>query len=204
MTTTQEHAASSAEAAPEPVGSFSNIWQRDEASSSHTWDSDEELIGNIVAGGRGMPIIRFFDFFTGRSVGFTGAVKLYEHALVRVYAQNPAARDPYLSRFANFDAIYFQYAGHSTIETEYGAFELAPCHAIVIPAGVAHRTIADKDTLRLAILSKDPAYGAMLNDPAAHAAHCEPGQPGPNSSLTSFSGGAAPAPTDLPTDFVGT
>lgn len=35
-------------------------------------------------------------------------------------------------------------------------------------------------------------FKAMLNDPAAHAANCDPGQAGPTSSLTSFSGGAGP------------
>ena len=48
-------------------------------------------------------------------------------------------------------------------------------------------------------------FKVMLNDSAAHAANCDPGQPGPNSSLTSFSGGASPAPsTDFPfNDFPG-
>jgi hypothetical protein len=36
-------------------------------------------------------------------------------------------------------------------------------------------------------------FKAMLNDSAAHAANCAPGQPGPTASLTSFSGGAEPA-----------
>ena len=32
-------------------------------------------------------------------------------------------------------------------------------------------------------------FKVMLNDSSAHAANCEPGQAGPMSSLTSFSGG---------------
>jgi len=35
-------------------------------------------------------------------------------------------------------------------------------------------------------------FGVMLHDSSAHAANCDPGQAGPNSSLTSFSGGAEP------------
>lgn len=137
------------------VGSFQTLWQAGPP-SWHNWDSADELISSMVAGGRGMPIVRLFDYFTGRSVGFTGAVKLYEHEFVRVYAQNPARREPYLSRFGDFDAIYVQYSGTSTVETEYGPYEMTPFHALVVPAGVAHRTIGDKDTRRLAIFSKVP------------------------------------------------
>ena len=35
-------------------------------------------------------------------------------------------------------------------------------------------------------------FKVMLNAPPVHAANCDPGQAGPNSSLTSFSGGAEP------------
>ena len=36
-------------------------------------------------------------------------------------------------------------------------------------------------------------FSVMLHDSNAHAANCDPGQAGPTSSLTSFSGGAEPA-----------
>jgi hypothetical protein len=135
---------------------FTTRWQNSAAKSWRSWTSPDELIGAVVDGGRGMPVIPLFDFFTGRSVGFNGAVTLYEHDAIRVLAQNPARREPYFSRFQDFDAIYVQYSGTSVIDTEYGQLTVRPFQAAHIPAGIAHRTTGEPDCMRLAVLSTEP------------------------------------------------
>jgi hypothetical protein len=148
--------ASVPEGAVKATEEFTTRWQNPAGKSWHSWTSPDDLIGSVVAGGRGMPVIPLFDFFTGRSVGFSGSVTLYEHETIRLLAQNPARREPYYSRFADFDAIYFQYSGTSVIDTEYGQLVVHPFQAAHIPAGVAHRSTGEIDCMRLALLSRKP------------------------------------------------
>jgi hypothetical protein len=143
---------------------FTTRWQNQAAKSWRSWTSPGELIGAVVDGGRGMPVIPLFDFFTGRSVGFSGSVTLYEHETIRLLAQNPARREPYFSRYADYDVIYVQYSGTSVIDTEYGQLTVRPFQAAHIPAGVAHRSTGDRDCMRLAVLSREPVDVATGDD----------------------------------------
>ena len=143
---------------------FTTRWQNQAAKSWRSWTSPDDLIGAVVDGGRGMPAIPLFDFFTGRSVGFNGSVTLYAHDVIRLLAQNPARREPYFSRFQDFDAIYVQYSGTSVIDTEYGPLAVRPFQAAHIPAGVAHRTTGEPDCMRLALLSRVPVDVAIDTD----------------------------------------
>lgn len=146
------------------VREFATQWREDIPTSWRSYESADELTGAMIAGGRGTTIIRYFDFFTGRSVGFSGAVTLYQHDLVRVLAQNPAHRDPYLSRFANFDAVYIQYSGSSSFETEYGPYTAEPFQMVFVPAGVAHRSTGDAECRRLLVLSREPLETVSLDE----------------------------------------
>jgi hypothetical protein len=165
MTITENNPTASAEvseATEVPTADeFTTRWQNPAGKSWRTWSTRDELIGTVIGGGRGMPVIRLFDHFTGRSVGFSGSVTLFEHETIKVLAQNPATCEPYFSRYANFDALYVQYSGVSVIDTEYGPLRVEPFQVAHIPAGVAHRSIGDPDCQRLLVLSREPVDVAI-------------------------------------------
>lgn len=155
MATTDERLTTETASQPTMVREFATQWNEDVPTAWRTYESADELSSSVIRGGRGTTVIRYFDFFTGRSVGFSGAVTLYEHDLVRVLAQNPARRDPFISRFANFDAVYIQYSGTSSFETEYGPYTANPFQMMFVPAGIAHRSTGDPECRRLLILSRE-------------------------------------------------
>ena len=62
----------------------------------------------------------------------------------------------YFHRNCDFDEIFFQWSGHTTVETEYGVFEMGPAEIMLIPGGIAHRSTGTEDSLRLFMRSEEP------------------------------------------------
>src|SRR5579885_2352619 len=56
---------------------------------------------------------------------------------------------PEFRRNCDYDELFFQFAGHTTLETEYGVFEMGPAELLLVPGGIAHRSSGDGDSLRL-------------------------------------------------------
>ena len=52
-------------------------------------------------------------------------------------------------RNIDFDEVIFQFAGHSTIETECDVFEMSPGELMLIPEGIAQRSTGTADCLRM-------------------------------------------------------
>jgi quercetin dioxygenase-like cupin family protein len=57
------------------------------------------------------------------------------------------AREEFI-RHVDFDTVYFQFAGNTTLETEYGEYTMAPGELLLIPEGIAHRSTGTADSLR--------------------------------------------------------
>jgi hypothetical protein len=51
-------------------------------------------------------------------------------------------------RYVDFDAVYFQFAGSTVIETEFGVYEMHPAEMMLVPEGIAHRAKGTADCLR--------------------------------------------------------
>lgn len=148
------------ETATDQVREFSTRWQREDLTMWRSW-SRKDLTGVVVAGGRGLPVVGMFDFFTGRTVGLLGSVELYRHETLRIFAENPAPVASHFVRYADFDAVYAQYSGCSTIESECGQIRLQPFEIGLVPAGIAHRTTGDSVSRRLAIFSYEPVQAGV-------------------------------------------
>src|SRR5579862_7639279 len=59
-------------------------------------------------------------------------------------------------RYVDADVIYFQYCGHTKLETEFGVFDMAPGEIMLVPGGIAHRSIGTADSLRYFALTHEP------------------------------------------------
>jgi quercetin dioxygenase-like cupin family protein len=67
-------------------------------------------------------------------------------------------------RYVDADMIYFQYCGHTTLETEFGIHEMAPGDVLLVPGGIAHRSIGTADSLRYCCLTHEPVHYVMNED----------------------------------------
>jgi len=67
-------------------------------------------------------------------------------------------------RYVDCDMIYFQFCGNTTLETEFGVYETDPGEVILIPGGIAHRSIGRNDSLRYFCLSHEPVDYVMNED----------------------------------------
>jgi len=67
-------------------------------------------------------------------------------------------------RYVDCDTIYFQYCGRSTVETEFGVFEVGPGELLLVPGGISHRSIGTADSLRYFCLTHEPIDHVMSED----------------------------------------
>lgn len=67
-------------------------------------------------------------------------------------------------RYLDTDMIYFQFAGTTTVETEWGVHEMAPGDLLLVPGGVAHRSIGSTDSLRYYCQTLDEIEHVMGED----------------------------------------
>ncbi len=67
-------------------------------------------------------------------------------------------------RYVDADMIYFQYAGRTTLETEFGIHEMVPGDVLLVPGGIAHRSIGTADSLRYFCLTHEAVNYVMNED----------------------------------------
>lgn len=118
----------------------------------------EELIGSESSGGRNLPKFRPFDLLKGVTYSDNGlhSLPVYHGHDMTVFVECPAGAYPFFHREVDQDVAYLQYRGKSTIETEYGTFEIDSGEMLLIPRGVTQRTIGSPDCLRWALYYRDP------------------------------------------------
>jgi mannose-6-phosphate isomerase-like protein (cupin superfamily) len=124
----------------------------------HIWvERDEDmLIGTVRAGQRPMPRIRVFDLLQGEMnpVGSSQAL-VWDGGTLRIAAEQISGSESDLTRAADYDLLFFQFCGSSLIESEYGTVEIEPGEITLIPAGIAHRSTAKGECLRLRVMTKE-------------------------------------------------
>ncbi len=67
-------------------------------------------------------------------------------------------------RYVDCDMIYFQFCGNTTVETEFGVYEMDPGEVILVPGGISHRSIGRNDSLRYFCLSHEAVDYVMGED----------------------------------------
>lgn len=114
----------------------------------------EGLMGT-ARGTRAVPNFRPFDMIASPNQSIT----MFVNEDQRIGFESVCGTQPNFYRFCDFDALYFQFAGATTLETEYGIYETHPGDLLLLPGGTAHRSTGTADSLRLF---------AHLHEPVAH------------------------------------
>ncbi|MGH7035340.1 MAG: hypothetical protein ACREFL_16525, partial [Stellaceae bacterium] len=133
------------------VREFANTWDRD---LPFTWTERDssDLMGSSEGGHLFIPCFRPFDFLAAPNQALT----FFASVSSRLAVDAPRGVEPLFHRNVDFDTLYFQWAGETKYETEFGAFTAKPAELMLVPGGVAHSWAASADCLRLIVHLRDP------------------------------------------------
>lgn len=128
--------------------------------------SEEDLIGT-ARGHLMIPCFRPFDFLTAPNQPLT----FLSGATSRVSVEALRGTQPCFHRNIDFDSLFFQWAGETHYETEFGLYSVKPATLTLIPGGIAHRARGSSDCLRMAVALSEPLEVLVGED--RHIGHTE-------------------------------
>jgi hypothetical protein len=148
------------------VREFATVWG---APKSRIWfERDlEELIGSAAGALEDVPNFRPFDMLTAPNESLV----VLQNQDMRIGVESVAGTQPYFRRNSDYDTLYFQFAGTTLIETEYGVFEQKCGELLLVPEGIAQRSTGTPDSLRLFAYLREPVEA--LYGPDQHQSHTE-------------------------------
>lgn len=128
---------------------------------------EDELVGTQRSGGRPLPRVRVFDLCPHPTHGDACRPPVLwagQDGIVEAHYLSGA--EPHFHRPSDFDVLVLQFSGRAVAETEFGERELAPGHAMHIPAGVAYRFIGNPYCRQLVTRLREPVkLGVDPNKP---------------------------------------
>ena len=132
------------------VREFATGWGDDDPM---TWsDRIEEELTGTAQGHLLIPLFRPFDFLEAANHALT----YLRSPQTRIGVDAPRGVEDHFHRNCDFDQIFFQWAGETSYETEFGRFAMTPAELMIIPAGVAYRATGNAESLRLSLGVQDP------------------------------------------------
>jgi hypothetical protein len=127
----------------------------------------EELIGSARGAPEDIPNFRPFDMLAEPNQSLI----VLQNQDMRVGVENVSGTQPAFRRNSDYDTLYFQFAGRTTIETEYGVFEQQCGELLLVPEGIAQRSTGSADSLRLFAHLREPIE--PLYTAEKHQSHTE-------------------------------
>jgi len=128
--------------------------------------TQERLLGTARST-RAIPNFRAFDMIGEPNQ----SVPLFHNDTQRIGVESVVGAQQHFTRCIDFDLLLLQFAGTSTIETEFGVYEMKPAELLHIPGGIAHRSTGSADCLRLWIRLNEPVETMYGDD--KHRSHTE-------------------------------
>ena len=89
---------------------------------------------------------------------------ILENANHRIGAESVTGVQDSFHRYVDSDMIYFQFCGNTTVETEFGVYEMEPGEVMLVPGGISHRSIGRSDSLRYFCQTYEPVDYVMGED----------------------------------------
>jgi hypothetical protein len=143
------------------IREFMTGWEGDTQIQMTGWtERTKEGLRGTAKGKHKPPNLRPFDLIRAPHQ----PVALLANEDMRVSVDSAAGPAPFFHRNINFDETIFQFAGTSRVETEMGVETLAPGEMLLIPRGIAHRSIGDKDSLRQIVHVREAITSVMGED----------------------------------------
>jgi mannose-6-phosphate isomerase-like protein (cupin superfamily) len=124
--------------------------------------SDRKKAGLMASGKSSHYIPRFrpFDLLADPN----SSVVVLENDFHRLGVESVCGAQDAFHRYVDCDMIYFQYCGRTTVETEFGVFEMRPGDLLLVPGGISHRSTGTADSLRYFCLTHEPIDHVMGAD----------------------------------------
>jgi len=107
-----------------------------------------------------VPQFRPFDLLTAPNQ----QLRILENDYHRIGVEAVLGTQDAFHRYLDTDMIYFQFAGATTVETEFGIHTMVPGDLLLVPGGVAHRSIGSPDSLRYYCQTLDEIDHVMGED----------------------------------------
>jgi hypothetical protein len=104
---------------------------------------------------RALPLFRSFDLLSAPNERLV----LLQNRDHKIGVESVCGAQIEFTRPIDFDTVFFQFAGTTEIETEFGPYIMNPGDLIHIPQGIAYRSTGSADSLR---------WFAWVNEPFTH------------------------------------
>jgi quercetin dioxygenase-like cupin family protein len=145
----------------EQIGEFMTTWEDFPRKGLAAWAERRKagLMGTAKST-RYTPKFRPFDLLAEPNQ----SVVFLENANHRIGAESVCGVQDAFHRYVDADIIYFQFCGTTTLETEFGVYEMRPGEVLLVPGGISHRSIGTADSLRYFCLTHEAVHYVMNED----------------------------------------
>lgn len=143
------------------VGEFMTDWFDTPRGHWLAWsERKKEVLMGTARGRRNVPAFRAMDMLTQPQQ----SLLVLENEEQRIGVESVVGAQTEFRRNIDFQTIYFQFAGHCTIETEFGIYETHPGELVFIPEGIAQRSTGTADALRWYFHLREPIREMFSDD----------------------------------------
>lgn len=140
---------------------FMTTWHTSERSYLPQWAvRDKSSLMESGTSTKALPMFRAFDLISEPNERVT----LLTNRDHRIGVASICGAEQEFRRHVDFDTVYFQFAGETTVETEFGEYVMSPGDLMHIPEGTAHRSNGGADSLRWFAYVNAPFTSFMTNE----------------------------------------
>lgn len=148
---------------------FMTTWHSSPRPGVEAWSTRKKA--NLMGSGKStdfVPLFRPFDLLAAPNQ----SKLILENSDHRIGVESVCGAQAYFRRHIDFDTIYFQFAGTTTLETEYGEYVMKPGDVLHVPEGISHRATGTADSLRWFAYVNDPVV-EFMDAATAHTGESE-------------------------------
>jgi quercetin dioxygenase-like cupin family protein len=143
------------------IGEFMTTWEDFPRKGLAAWaDRRKAGLMGTAKSSRHTPKFRPFDMLEKPN----DSLVFLENTNHRIGVESVCGVQDAFHRYVDADIIYFQFCGKTTLETEFGVYEMTPGEVLLVPGGTAHRSIGTADSLRYFCLTHEAVHYVMNED----------------------------------------
>ncbi len=137
------------------VREFMTEWFDSPRGFMQTWSQRKKQgLRGTARGRRNVPGFRPFDMLTEPQQ----FLLLFENSDQRIGVESVVGAQIEFTRHIDYQTLYFQFAGDTRIETEFGILDMKPGDLALIPEGIAIRSTGTADSLRMTMYLREPVH----------------------------------------------
>lgn len=134
------------------IGEFMTTWKDFPRPGLAAWSERKKAgLMSTARSTRYTPKFRPFDMLSVPNQ----ALVFLENENHRIGAESVVGVQDAFHRYVDCDMVYFQFCGNTTVETEFGVYEMTPGEVMLVPGGISHRSIGRNDSLRYYCINRE-------------------------------------------------